>query len=80
MRMLGRLREGAKAPQASQARASSPLRGAPFCAGFARVRASPLRGGDERSEVGGAFPVFRCAHRPIFQRYFRLVVQHFLQI
>ena len=38
--MLGRLREGAKAPQASQARASSPLRGAPFYAGFARVRAS----------------------------------------
>ena len=80
MRMLGRLREGAKAPQASQARASSPLRGAPFCAGFARVRASPLRGGDERSEVGGALPVFRCAHRPIFQHHFRLIVQHFLQI
>ena len=36
MRMLGRLREGAKAPQASQARASSPLRGAPFCAGEAK--------------------------------------------
>ena len=78
--MLGRLWEGAKAPQASQARASSPLRGAPFCAGFARVRASPLRGGDERREGGGALPVFRCAHRTIFQLYFRLVIQHFLQI
>ena len=42
--MLGRLREGAKAPQASQARASSPLRGAPFCAGFARVKASSHSG------------------------------------
>ena len=67
-----------KAPQACFA-ASSPLRGAPFCAGFARVRASPLRGGDKRSEVGGALPVFRCAHRPIFQHHFQLVAQHFPQ-
>ena len=60
--MLGRLREGAKAPQASQARASSPLRGAPFCAGFARVRASS-RSGEVTSEAKseGLFP-FSVVH------------------
>ena len=59
-RMLGRLREGAKAPQASQARASSPLRGAPFCAGFARVKASPFWGGGRACEAGGALPAPHC--------------------
>ena len=61
MRMLGRLREGAKAPQASQARASSPLRGAPFCAGFARVRASPLREVTSEAKSEGLCP-FSVVH------------------
>ena len=52
--MLGRLREGAKAPQASQARASSPLRGAPFCAGFARVK--PPLSGEVTSEAKSEGP------------------------
>ena len=42
-----------KAPQACFA-ASSPLRGAPFCAGFARVKASPFWGGGRACEAGGA--------------------------
>ena len=42
-----------KAPQACFA-ASSPLRGAPFCAGFARVKASPIWGGGRACEAGGA--------------------------
>ena len=66
MRMLGRLREGAKAPQASQARASSPLRGAPFCAGFAREKASS-RSGEVTSEAKSEGPCpFAVVHTAQF--------------
>ena len=45
-----------KAPQASQAR-PAPLKREPFCAGYAREKASPYRGGERApAKLGRALP------------------------
>ena len=50
----------AKSPSGLAGSASSPHSGAPFCAGFARVKASPLVGRwPSVSKAGGAFAVPR---------------------
>ena len=59
MRMLGRLREGAKAPQASQARPAPHFVGRLLRGQSPRESLLAMRGGNGRSEVGGAFPFRR---------------------